>query len=95
MAITGRSARGELVDFDILQIKQQLSSNPVVIGVNERRQFIDSKDGIKRTTTETKTAMTINHTPEPSSLDDMLAVASAGVEESTVKDGLVDITTKK
>ena len=42
-----RSARGVVVDFDLLAIKQQLSVRPVPIGVNQRRKFIDEKDGIK------------------------------------------------
>lgn len=47
MSRKARSARGELVDFDVLAIKQQLASTPVPVGVNERRKFIDEKDGIK------------------------------------------------
>jgi len=42
-----RSARGDHVDFDLLAIKQQLATKPVPVGVNERRRFIDEKDGIK------------------------------------------------
>ena len=42
-----RSARGELVDFDLLAIKQQLASAPVPVGVKDRRRFIDEKDGIR------------------------------------------------
>lgn len=47
MARMGTSARGERVDFDILAIKQQLASKPVAIGVDSRRKFIDTKEGIK------------------------------------------------
>lgn len=42
-----RSARGELVDFDLIAIANQLASAPPPISVNERRQFIDEKDGVK------------------------------------------------
>lgn len=42
-----RSARGELVDFDLLAIKQQLSQSPTPVGVTDRRRFIDEKDGVK------------------------------------------------
>ena len=45
-----RSARGELVDFDLLAIKQQLMLTPVPVGVDQRRKFIDEKDGIKTRT---------------------------------------------
>ena len=41
------SARGELVDFDLLSIKQQLATTPVPVGVTQRRKFIDQKEGIR------------------------------------------------
>lgn len=47
MAKIGISARGEEVNFDILKIKQQLAAKPVSIGVDDRRKFIDTKNGIK------------------------------------------------
>jgi len=42
-----RSARGELVDFDLIAIANQLASAPVPVSIHERRLFIDEKDGIK------------------------------------------------
>lgn len=47
MARKARSAMGQIVDFDYLSIKQQLASTPVPVSVNQRRRFIDEKDGIK------------------------------------------------
>ena len=47
MSRKAQSARGELVDFDLLSIKDQLASKPVPVGVNQRRKFIDEKDGLK------------------------------------------------
>ena len=47
MARVGRSARGEIVDFEILAIKQALAAKPVSVGVDTRRKFIDAKDGVK------------------------------------------------
>jgi len=47
MAKQARSARGDLVDFDILSIRQALASAPISVGAEERRQFIDTKNGIK------------------------------------------------
>ena len=38
-----RSARGEIVDFELLAIKQQLASAPVPKLVAERKRVIDSK----------------------------------------------------
>ena len=43
-----RSARGELVDFDLIAIANQLAAAPPPVSVNERRQFIDEKDGVKQ-----------------------------------------------
>ena len=42
-----RIARGEVVDFDVLVIKQKLASNPVPVSVDIRRKYIDEKDGMK------------------------------------------------
>jgi hypothetical protein len=65
-----RSARGDLVDFDLLAIKQQLAATPVPVGVNDRRRFIDEKDGFK--------SRARSAAPTP----DALAVAAAAVEQS-------------
>lgn len=42
-----RSARGELIDFELLAIKQQLASAPVPKAVEQRKRAIDTKDGVK------------------------------------------------
>lgn len=42
-----RSARGELIDFELLAIKQQLASAPVPKVVEKRKQAIDEKDGVR------------------------------------------------
>jgi hypothetical protein len=42
-----RSARGELIDFELLAIKAQLASAPVPKVVEERKQAIDEKDGVR------------------------------------------------
>lgn len=47
MAKYVRSARGEIIDFELLAIKQQLASAPVPKVVEQRKQAIDEKDGIK------------------------------------------------
>ena len=47
MARTARSARGQVVDFDILAIKESLASAPISISTEERRVFIDTKNGLK------------------------------------------------
>jgi hypothetical protein len=42
-----RSARGEVVDFELLAIKAQLASAPIPKKVEERKAAIDAKDGVK------------------------------------------------
>lgn len=42
MAIV-KSFRGDVVDFDLLKIKQQIGSTPAPITVSERNEFIDNK----------------------------------------------------
>lgn len=44
-----RSARGELIDFELLAIKQQLASAPAPKSVEQRKQAIDEKDGVRTT----------------------------------------------
>lgn len=46
-----RSARGEFVDFEMLAIKQQLASAPVPKAVEQRKQAIDARDGVKSSVT--------------------------------------------
>lgn len=48
MAKRTKSARGEIVDFDILAIRQQLAGAPSTVNVAARRDYIDAKDGIKK-----------------------------------------------
>ena len=43
------SARGEVVDFDLLLIKQQLAAAPQNIEVARRQEFIDNKEQGKST----------------------------------------------
>lgn len=38
-----RSARGEMVDFDLLKIKEQMTSAPAPVDVRARQDFIDQR----------------------------------------------------
>ena len=68
MSKTARSARGEIIDFDLLAIKQQLATAPVPVGVSARRKFIDEKDGIR--------------TKQVQPIASALSIAIDGAEES-------------
>jgi len=67
-----RSARGDMVDFDLLSIKQQLAMTPTAVGVDQRRKFVDEKDGIR-----VKTEI-----PKEVKMASALAMAVAAVNES-------------
>ena len=61
MSRKARSARGEVVDFDLLAIKQQLAATPVPVSVDARRKFIDEKDGLKaKTATQIPDALSVS-----------------------------------
>ena len=47
MSRKARSARGDVIDFDLLAIKEQLATAPIPVGVDQRRKFIDEKGGLK------------------------------------------------
>jgi hypothetical protein len=51
-----RTARGELVDFDAILIKQQLAQAPMNIEVARRKQFIDSKESKAKSVRESAQA---------------------------------------
>jgi hypothetical protein len=81
MAKTARSARGVQVDFDILQIKQALASAPINVGTEERRQFIDSKNGLKPSK-QTKPILQPNLVQEvPNALRDIMKSITPEVPE--------------
>lgn len=42
------SARGEVVDFDMHLIKQQLATAPMTVDVEKRKTFIDDKEVRKK-----------------------------------------------
>lgn len=44
-----RSARGAVVDFDLLKIKEQLAGQPAPVSVADRREYIDVRDGLAKT----------------------------------------------
>lgn len=71
---TVRSARGDVVNFELLMIKQQLASAPVPKQVEERRRFIDEKDGVRTTKAVEE--------PEVVVQADALALAQEGAELS-------------
>jgi len=43
MAKTARSARGEIVNFDLIHIKEQMATAPIPTTVAARENFVDQK----------------------------------------------------
>ncbi len=72
-----RSARGDIVDFDMLAIKQQLASIPAPTGVTQRRKFIDDKDGLRQKTVKQQPV-------EVSALDVSLESASISAKSKSL-----------
>jgi len=72
-----RSARGAVVNFDELEIKQALKSVPPPVSVDQRRQFINDKDGISA-----KKAAQISGETASSAM----ALAVQAVQESIVEE---------
>lgn len=58
-----RTGRGELVDFDAILIKQQISEAPMNIEVQRRKNFIDSKEGRSRSVGEDQVRSTQEQAP--------------------------------
>jgi hypothetical protein len=81
MAKLARSALGEVVDFDLLAIKKNLAATPASVSVNQRRRFIDEKNGIK-TRENFIVAPEIPSIPKQIDEDSPLAAASAAVSKS-------------
>lgn len=77
-----KSARGVVVDFDLLKIKQQIASAPKPTQVQAREDFIDQKfkRRLKRMTTEATSAALA--TQSASDMDPLPATDDP-VEDST------------
>lgn len=69
-----RSARGEVIDFELLAIKAQLAAAPAPKSVEDRKTAIDIKDGVKTTVA-----------PDLSS--EMLQIAAEGAAASATAAG--------
>ena len=91
-----RSARGVLIDFDKLKIKEQLASAPTPVEVKARQNFIENrlKRRLKKTvpveTTEVKPEM-----PEPEEAVDEGHIEAEATEEVAAVEEKKPATKKK
>lgn len=77
-----KSARGEIVDFDLLAIKQHLSATPVPVSVQNRRKFIDERDGLKTRENFIVPPPSLVPSEDLGDLGDPLAIAADGAKAS-------------
>lgn len=66
MALKARSARGVVVDFDLLKVKQSIADAPT-IDVASREEFVERR--IRRRTKRSDSVQPINVEPTPTALD--------------------------
>ena len=81
MSRSARSARGEVVDFDVLAIKQALASAPISVETKERRAFIDTKNGIKVKATPNALQTTPNNTQSEALQSILQTIPTDTIEE--------------
>jgi hypothetical protein len=83
MAKFARSARGQIVDFDLLEIQNTLKSVPPPVTADNRRQFINEKDGIsEKKAAKIHEALAGNSNTQAS---DAMKLALAAAAESIAK----------
>lgn len=83
-----RSARGELVDFDYLKIKEQLASAPPPVEVKTRQDFIENrlKRRMKKKPSVEKTEVNVEpNLPEPEETNDLSSNAKDADSKVEVK----------
>lgn len=68
MPRTVRTARGEIVDFDAIVIKQQIAQAPMNLDVARRKEFIDSKEGKVRGARKPMAEAVAETMPDPSTV---------------------------
>ncbi len=66
-----RSAKGEVIDFDLIKIKQQIAEADISVDVKKRKRYIDKKEGIKAAEAEVESEEILEETE----------VAEDGVDE--------------
>ncbi len=98
-----RSARGVIVDFDLMKIKEQIASAPTPLEVKLRQDFIENR--VKRRLKKAQTTVKVESTaveadpklPEPSTdaVEEDEAVDSAYIEDEKAEEKETKITKKK
>lgn len=74
-----RSAKGEIVDFDLLKIKAQMTAAPKPVDVKAREDFIDKK--LQRRLRRLKRDVTVSQAADVSVEPESLATGPEETEE--------------
>lgn len=77
-----RSIKGQIVDFDLIKIKQQIAAQPAPVNVKEREAFIDKK--VRRRPKKNKvSAAKLDVNVEPKVEDDVIDEVEPIATDST------------
>ena len=81
-----RSARGEIVDFDLMKIKEQIASAPTPLEVKARQNFIENR--MKRRIKKAQNAVDVakDDTVAPKLPEPAPAVDESHIEEAETKE---------
>lgn len=88
-----RSARGEVVDFDAVIIKQQIARAPMAIDVARRKAFIDAKNKKARANEKSFIEALSETAPDPSTV--IIPKTTTPTHSSTEFDVDVPVTKTK
>ena len=80
-----RSARGVILDFDTIIIKQQLAQAPMNIEVARRKEFIDSKEGKTRGSKQTEDAAALVETTKSEVAQEVDAELAVDASAKSIK----------
>ena len=78
MAVRGRSAKGVVVDFDLLRIKEEMAAAPTSIDVQKRQDFIENR--MRRRARKKVPQELLNKIPEVEVEKEMPAVEGEAAE---------------
>lgn len=94
MARTVRSIKGDLVDFDLFEVKKQIGEKPITADVENRERFVYSKRkrGSKRTVEKMLKDQHANAETVRNALDAQAMVPPATEQEAPVKETIVKDT---
>lgn len=83
MSRKARSARGEIVDFNLIEVKKQIANRPAPINVQEREEFIEQKTKKRTRKRVDSEKLKQKHVDERSQLNDQVVEQKQSQQEQT------------